>query len=114
MGVGWGEWRLWHHVQNERERERERETWCFTLSQPVRLYQGERERERDLVFYAQSTSVIISGRDRDRERERMGESFYIIKGRLARLTQLLYVYVEISEPIVGLTSMDMIRYPLAV
>ena len=29
------------------EREREKVNWCFTPSQPVRLYQGDRERDRD-------------------------------------------------------------------
>ena len=33
--------------EREGERERERVSWCFTPSQPVRLYQGEhRDRER--------------------------------------------------------------------
>ena len=47
-------------------RERERISWCFTPSQPVRLYQRERERERvsKLVFYGQSTSAVISERER--------------------------------------------------
>ena len=39
--------------------ERERVTWCFTPSQPLRLYQGGRERESNLVFYTQSTITVI-------------------------------------------------------
>ena len=47
-------------------------TWCFTSSQPVRLYQGDggggggggdREYVSNLMFYAQSTSTVVSGRD---------------------------------------------------
>ena len=46
-GGGWGGGG-WEERERERERERENErvSWCFTPSQPVRLYQGEREREK--------------------------------------------------------------------
>ena len=47
--------------EREREREREKVNWCFTPSQPVRLY--HRERVIKLVFYAQSTSAVISERE---------------------------------------------------
>ena len=33
--------------QTDRHRERERVNWCFTPSQPVRLYQGQTETDRD-------------------------------------------------------------------
>ena len=37
-------------AEREREKGREKVTWCFTLSQPVRLYQGERERDNALYY----------------------------------------------------------------
>ena len=45
--------------QTDTDTRRERVSWCFTPSQPVRLYQGDREWETDRQRQ----------RDRDRQRE---------------------------------------------